>query len=200
MSARRGVLAVAVGVAALALGGCWSSPDPEPSASASPAPLPSVAPAGADLVCGMDARSVGLVTRSQVDRAEGELTVVDGVGAGECRVVAVEGASVPEHLAWVTFFAASSPQGVEARARLDGDPAVEGPDVVYGGVDGFVGGAVEPERRMTLGSTASVFFGDTLVRVTTVRGDVGRDPVQDLLALTLQVAASYGLDDATATP
>lgn len=162
--------------------------------------LPTAAPAGADLVCGIDRDSLAAATGFEVGRAEGELTVIDGVGSGECVVEAAEGEYISDPLAWVSFDGPSSSEWAQDRATLDGDPTVEAPDVVFDGVEGFVSGDVEPERRDTLGASASVFFGDTLVGVTTSRGDVGRDPAVDMLALTLQVAATYGLGNSTPTP
>lgn len=188
-------------VPVLFVAGCWPAPDPEPSVAASPVALSTVAPAGADLVCGVDRDSLAVATGFEVGTADGELTVVDGVGSGECVVEAAEGQYITEKLAWVSLYPASAPEAVRARARLNGDPTMEAPDLVLRGLDGFVGGALEAEDdRMTLGSTASVFFGDTFVRISTSRGESGRHSAADIVALVQQVAASYGLDDASPTP
>ena len=201
MTAKTLVRLIVVVVPVLLVAGCWSAPDPAPSVAASPVALPTVAPAGAHLACGIDRDSLAVATGFEVGTADGELTVVDGVGSGECVVDAAEGEYTTKPLIWVSLYSASSPEAVQARARIDGDPTIEAPALILRNLDGYVGGALEAEDdRMTLGSTASVFFGDTMVEVVSTRGDSGRHSAADIVALVQQVAASYGLDDASPTP
>ena len=46
---------------------------------------------------------------------------------------------------------------------------------------------------MTLGAVSDVFYGKIVVEVLTARAGVSRDPAADQVALTQQVAATYGV-------
>jgi len=184
-------LVVAV-VVALSVAGCWPSKDAEPAPVMSV--IPTTAAQGATLICGMDKAALEAATGFAVGRTEGELRVVDGVGSGECSVWAKNESLIDGALIVVTMLATSSPKGVTDRSELLGQDGNRAPDVTYTTVDGGIWGEVKTvPDQMTLGASSVVFYGETVIEVLTSRADRGRDPAADQLALTQQVAATYGL-------
>ena len=190
---------VAVAAVAVVLGvlvGCTSqgrAPDREPVLT----PLPTAPAKGADLVCGIERESLETATGLAVGSWEGELTVRDGIGSGQCVVQPKDKSLLSGPLLWVTMAAASSAEGLDARAHLDGD-GYRRPDVLYTSVDGGVWGDLKvQDKKMLLGGVSDVFWGDTLIDFTVSRGEVGRSLATDLLALNQQVATTYGLPDAS---
>jgi hypothetical protein len=162
--------------------------------------IPSVPDEGAELVCGMDRTHLEAALGVETGRIEDDLDVEDGVGSGQCTVWWRDESRTTSPLLFVTFFPASSQEGLEARARVDGD-GYPPPDVPFDSVDGGAWGGLEPEPgSATWGSTSRVFFEETVVVLSTANGGTDRDPAGDLLALTQQVAASYGLGDAQQSP
>jgi len=197
MRSRLRSVVVSVMVVVLA-SGCGMSKDdvPEPVMSV----IPTAAPAGVELICGMDKAAVEAATGFTVGRTEGELRIVDGVGSGECSLWAKNESLINGALMVVTMFASSSSEGIEDRSRVLGQ-GFRAPDLTYTTVDGGIWGAVKPDPGyMTLGAVSVVFYGDTVIEVLTRSADIGRDPAADQLALTQQVAATYGLVDTSATP
>ena len=81
----RFVAVVAVAVVLGVLVGC-SRPGPAPGPEPVLTPLPTAPAKGADLVCGMDRESLETATGLAVGSWEGELTVRDGIGSGQCVV------------------------------------------------------------------------------------------------------------------
>jgi hypothetical protein len=156
--------------------------------------IPTVAAEGADMVCGMDRVDLETAMGLTVGRFEDGLGVQDGVGSGECTVWPENESLVNGPLLWVTFFAVSSPDGIEWRARVDGGDGFRAPDAPFESLDGGAWGDLEEPGHMTLGATSAVFWGETVIMFTTSRGEVDRDHAADLVALTRQVADSYGLD------
>ncbi len=112
-----GVLAGVVAVCSLA--GCTN--DGDESAEPVTTPLPTVAAEGADLVCGMDREDLHVAMGLAIGRVEDHLSVRDGAGSGQCTIWAETESLVNGPLVFVTFYEASSPDGVEARARVDGE-------------------------------------------------------------------------------
>ncbi len=49
--------------------------------------------------------------------------------------------------------------------------------------------------QLSLWASSKVFWGQTLIGLTTSSGGIQRDHAADLAALTQQVAASYGLQN-----
>jgi len=191
------VLSAAV---AILVSGCGTSKDdvPEPMMSA----IPTAPPAGAELICGMDKAALEAATGFTVGRTEDELRILDGVGSGKRSVWAMNESLIDGSLMAVTMFAASSPEGVRYRAKLLGQDGLHvPPQIAYTTVDGGIWGDVEAiPGHMTLGAVSVVFYDDTAIEVLTRSADVGRDPAADQIALTQQVAATYGLVDTSATP
>ena len=191
MRSRTSSAAVAI-VLVMAVAGCG------PSTDAAPAPVMSVIPTlptqGAALICGMDKAALEAATGFTVGRTGGELQVVGGVGSGECSVWAKNESMIDGALMVVTMLAASSPKGVTDRSKLLGQDGNRAPDLTYTTVDGGIWGEVKaPADQMTLGASSVVFYGPTVIEVLTRSANVGRDPAADQLALTQQVAATYGL-------
>lgn len=149
-------------------------------------------------MCGMDRADIEAVTGYTVERSGGELTVVDGVGAGECSAWAPEDSQIAGSLVNVQLSPALSADGDEARAMLAGEiDGVREADEVYTSRVGAIWGDVlnvgDLTSTTTIG-TSYVFVGDTLVTLLISRGDSGRDRPADQLALTEQIAATYGLE------
>ena len=192
----RFVAVAAVAVVLGVLAGCTSqgpAPDREPVLT----PLPTAAAEHSELVCGVERESVETATGLAVGRSESELTVRGGIGAGTCRAWAKNESLVVGPLLFVVMGAASSADGLDARARLDGD-RFRPPDLLYTSVDGGVWGDLELQRRsISFGAVSFVFWGDTLINLGVSRGEEGRSVATDLLALTQQVATTYGLPDAS---
>ena len=190
---------VAVAAVAVVLGvlvGC-SRPGPAPDREPVLTPLPTAPAKGADLVCGIERESLETATGLAVGRSEGELTVRDGIGSGMCRAWAKNESLVVGPLLFVVMAAASSADGLDARARLDGD-GYRRPDVLYTSVDGGVWGDLKVQRKsMSFGAVSFVFWGDTLINLIVASGEEGRSVATDLLALNQQVATTYGLPDAS---
>lgn len=93
----------------------------------------------------------------------------------------------------VRRYAASAPDGVTQRSALLGQDGLPAPQLAYTTVDGGMRGDVKAiPGHMTLGAVSVVFNGETVIEVLTVSAGVGRDPAADELALTQQVAATYG--------
>lgn len=177
---------------AVTVPGCTGlTASPVPTATA----IPTVAAAGADLVCGMDRGDLAKAMGLAIGRVEDELHVAGGVGSGECRVWPEDESLVNGPLLFVTFVDASSPDGLEARAHVDGD-GFRAPDVPYESLDGGAWGDLEGDpEQLTLGATSAVFWGQTVIDLTTSSGGVHRNHAADLAALTRQVAASYELPE-----
>lgn len=172
--------------------GCTPDEEPRPAATAVPtSPAP-----GADLVCGMDRADVEAVSGVDVESDGGELSVVDGVGTGECQVFTRDA----KWMMNVKLHDVTSPAGVEARANIAGTgEGVREPDVVYTTREGAIWGDVDAEEGApTLNATSYVVVGDTLVTMLLRYGQVDRDRQRDQLALTEQIAATYGLDPGAA--
>lgn len=172
--------------------GCTPDEGPRPAATAVPtSPAP-----GADLVCGMDRADVEAVSGVDVESDGGELTVVDGVGTGECQVYTRDATWMMN----VKFHDVASADGIEARAKIAGtQEGVREPDVVYTTREGAIWGDVDAqEGAPTLNATSRVVVGDTVVTVLLRYGQADRDRQRDQLALTEQIAATYGLDPGTA--
>lgn len=182
-----GVLGVVV-----LLVGCTQGQDVDPGPVMTV--IPTAAAEGADMVCGMDREDLETAMGLTVGRVEDGLSVQGGVGSGKCTVWAENESLVNGPLLWVTFFAASSPDGIEWRAHVDGGDGFRAPDAPFESLDGGAWGEVEGKPYMTLGATSAVFWGETVIKFTTKRGEVDRDHAADLVALTQQVAASYGLE------
>lgn len=176
-----------------AVSGCWLTEEREPDQEMTE--IHTQPAEGADLICGMDRGSVELAMGLAVGRVDDDLSVEGGVGTGECAIWPEDESLVDGPLLSVTLVPVASIEGREARGELEGADDFRRPDVVYDSVDGGAWGAVEPiPGRMTSGLVSYVFQDETLIRFVTVRGGVERDPVADVLALTRQVAGSYGLD------
>lgn len=128
---------------------------------------------------------------------DGGLSVVDGVGKGECTAWVGEGFFEGDVLVYVVFDASSSEEAEDARRRMRGE--VEGvlpPVEVYSDREGAIWGDVlNPDGSMTFQGNSYVFVGDTMVTLLVSFGAAGRDRVADHLALTEQIAETYGLDD-----
>ena len=179
-------------VVVVSVSGCWPSKDeaPEPVMSV----IPTAAAQGAKLICGMDRAALEAATGYAVGRTEGHLRMVDGVGTGKCSAWAKQESLIKGSLIAVTMYAASSPEGVSERSALLGQDGMPAPQISYSTVDGGIWGDVKAiPGHMTLGAVSEVFYGKTVVEVLTARADVGRDPAADQLALTQQVAATYGV-------
>jgi hypothetical protein len=185
------VVAVVAVVVAASVSGCWPSKGKVPDSVMSA--IPTAAAHGAKLICGMDKGALEVATGYAVGRTEGQLRMVDGVGTGKCSVWAKDESMINGSLMAVTMLAASSPDGVTERSNLLGK-GVRAPDLTYTTVDGGIWGAVKADPgHMALGAVSSVFYGATVIKVLTRSAGVGRDPAADQLALTQQVAATYGL-------
>jgi len=176
----------------VSVSGCWPSKDAEPAPVMSV--IPTAAAQGATLVCGMDKAALEAATGFAVGRTDGELHVVDGVGSGKCSVWAKNESLINGSLIAVRMYAASSPDGVTQRSALLGQDGLPAPQLTFTTVDGGIWGDVKAiPGHMTLGAVSVVFYGETVIEVLTARADVGRDPAADQLALTQQVAATYGV-------
>ena len=77
MRLRLGSVVVAV-VVAVSVSGCWPAHDAQPVMRV----IPTAAAEGSTLVCGMDRAGLAVATGFAIGRTEGQLRVVDGVGAG----------------------------------------------------------------------------------------------------------------------
>lgn len=126
----------------------------------------------------------------------GGLSVDDGVGAGECTAWVGEGIAAGDVLVQVDLDAASSEVAAEVRERLGGDlDGLSPPVATYSEREGAIwGDELNPDGSSTWGAVSSIFVGDTMVTLLVAHGAVGRDRVADHLALTEQIAATYGLD------
>ena len=180
-----------VGVCAVLLAGCAGGSEPEPGPTAVPA---SPAP-GADLVCGMARADIEAVTGSTVERTEGELTVVNGVGSGTCTAWAPEDVFLDGLLFHVELSPAASEAGARARAELAGQVVGKRvPEIVYSSREGALWVLDFGEGRLTGLGKSYVFIGDTVVMMVVDRGAEDRNRPGDQLALTEQIAASLGLE------
>ncbi|WP_029287112.1 hypothetical protein [Cellulomonas sp. HZM] len=163
--------------------GCTSQNKEEPVTTA----IPSTPAAGADLVCGMDRADVETAIGLDVGRVEGDLSEARADGTRVCDVWPTDKRFVSGAMLSVELVPASSAEGKDYRAQVDGTAkGVIPPDVAYDGIDG--GGWTG-----AVGGTSVVFVGDQAVVLTSTFKGEGRDPLKDLPALSLQVADSQGL-------
>lgn len=178
--------AVGLLVVAFVLAGCT----PEAETEAAPTPVPTSPAPGADLICGMARDDIEAVTGSTAERTQGELSVVDGAGSGECVAWAPEDPLVDGPLLSVVLAPAASAEGDKARAQLAGDlEGVREPEEVYTSHEGAIWGDVLNEGESTSTTTvgtSDVFVGDSLVTLLITRGAEGRDRPDDQLALGLE--------------
>lgn len=147
-------------------------------------------------VCGMNRADVEAITGRVVEPWSDGLTVADGVGEGECVGWIGRGVSEGDVLVRVVFAAASSEEAADRRAKIAGEvDGVVAPAAVYSEREGAIwGDALDTGESSPWGANSYVFVGDTMVTIQLTRGAAGRDRVADHLALTEQVAATYGLD------
>ena len=196
----RAVVVAVVVVAEVSGCGPLKDKDPAPVMSA----IPTAAAEGSLLICGMDRAALKAAAGVTVGRTEGELRMVDGIGSGECSVWAKDESLVTGSLVNVRMYSVVSPDGVKDRSRLLGTGGLPAPDLTYPTVDGGIWGDIKAKPgRMTSEAVSDVFYGNTVIEVLLSRGDVDRDRPADQLALTQQVAATYGLvapGGAVATP
>lgn len=172
---------------AVSLTGCTPDKEPAPEVSA----VPTTPAAGAELLCGMDRADLTAVIGQPVKNAFGELKLVDGAGAGECKVFTEGG----DWLVAVTLDAETSPAGEKARASIAGEAeGVREPDATYTSREGALWGDVLRENATTGYATSYVFVGSTLVTLGIKFGAVGRDRAADQLALSEQITATYDLE------
>jgi len=172
------------------------TPTPIPTPPPTPPSVPSTASAGAELVCGVDKADIELVTGSPVSRWEGDLLVHDGIGSGRCEVFS-------DARDWQVFVVELTPVTAEEaqlkHAEMDGwvgDP----PSLVYdpSQADGAIWGSRDnPGPRLTATTNSSIFWGPTLIDVYVRPLDTWRDGPADHLALTSQIARTYGLQRPT---
>ena len=188
----RGIM-IAVVVCGL-LAGCTSKePGPEPSVVVAVSPT-----AGAELMCGVDRAAIEAVSGYPVDRVSDQLTFQDGVGTGSCEVWTTEQHSV---LFAVEMWPTSSEEAQQLRADVDGHGSND-PSYAYDPsvADGAMwSGNDEPSDRVRGSVFSHIFLGDTLVRVYFSAVAPLRTPSQDFLAITEQVATTYGLQRPGAT-
>lgn len=182
---------ISAAAALLLLAGCTV---PRPDADATPARFPTTPEPEAALVCGVEQAAVELLTGNPTSRSNDEIVVADGVGSGECEVFS--DARRGEQFV-VTLHPATSPEAAQMRERLQGTLG-RPPSVVYdaGSADGGTWGTgATPSTGDGVSAGSSIFWGDTLIEVfISPAAATGRDLSADLLALTSQVAASYGLE------
>ncbi|MDM7831246.1 hypothetical protein [Cellulomonas edaphi] len=173
-----GLLAAAALGAAVA--GCTSSTKEEPM----PTEIPSRPASTADLVCGMDRADVETALGLKVGRVEGSLESAGADGVRECEIWPTDTSLVDGAMLFVTVQPASSAEGKDLRAQVDGDaPGVVEPSVRYTDQDGAAWtGAV--------GASSVVFAGDQVVELTSSWKGEGRDPLHDLPALSAQVVST----------
>lgn len=152
-----------------------------------PTEIPSKPAAGAELVCGMDRADVEAAMGLKVGRVEGDLKTADAEGKRECDIWPTDTSLVDGAMVFVSVLPASSTEGKQLRAEVDGTATgVTEPSARYTDLDGAAWSG-------SVGASSVVFFGDQVVAMTsTWKGD-GRDPLEDLPALSAQVASSAGL-------
>ncbi len=190
MRRHRVVGAAAALLATCALAGCSLFDDKEPGPVTTR--IPSEAPAGADLMCGMDPASVETAVGYPVDRVEGSLE------NGTCTLWPVEGTFLREWLLSARVIDATSQEATELRGAIEGTSdagSTRPPDVSY---EDVLGGAWRvdlggDEATSHAGATSIVFAGDRAVILTSDATAEGRDGPADHLALSRQLAASLGL-------
>ena len=189
MRGRTRMRGVVVGVVVCGLlAGCTSKePGPEPSVVVAVSPT-----AGADLACGVDRAAIEAVSGYPVDRVTGELSVQEGVGSGRCEVWTDERDGV---LFVVELWPLSSEKALRVRDLVDGkvgNPATYTYDPSV--ADGAMWNANDVPFENVSGSVLTyIFWGDTLVKIYFSAVAPLRTPSQDFLAITEQVATTYGL-------
>ena len=193
-SHRRTVFVLGAVAAAIALVGCTGGP--RPTDAASPAPVSSSAAAGEPAVCGVAVADVELATGLSVGQSHDRLAVRDGAGSGRCEAFSDE---ADGELIVVEMYALDDVEAQEVRAAIDGDgpSPVRVPDVRFDPdvADGAVWGvSATPDRYLTSGPRSRVFWGDTMIEVYLTHSAAWRMGADDLLAMTFQVAQSYGLE------
>jgi hypothetical protein len=140
----------------------------------------------------VDRASIEAVSGYPVDRVTGDLSVQEGVGSGRCEVWTTDRDGV---LFVVELWPTSSEEAQQRRADVDGrgstDPTYTYDPSVADGV--MVGGNDVPSDRVRGSLFSYIFLGDTLVRIYFSAVAPLRTPSQDFLAITEQVAKTYGL-------
>lgn len=153
-----------------------------------PTEIPSQPAAGADLVCGMDRTDVETAVGLEVGRVEGDLDAVDGDGKAQCDIWPTDSTLVDGAVLFVSVLPASSDEGHDLRAQVDGTATgVTEPTVRYTDLDGAAWSG-------SVGASSIVFVGDRAITLTSTWKGEGRDPLKDLPALSQQVASSEGLN------
>jgi hypothetical protein len=134
----------------------------------------------------MDRATIEMVTGYKVGRSDGTLTVQGGVGTGTCSVW-TDSKHGGDALLTVWLYPTSSAKGIDSRDIVDGRQG-NAPTLVY--PRDVVDGAY---WKGTLDGGSTVFWGATVIEISVVcvvRGCTGSD---DLLAMSQQVAATYGV-------
>ena len=123
----------------------------------------------------------------EIGRVVGDLETADADGKRTCDIWPTDTSLVDGAMLFVSVLPASSTEGAKLRSELDGTATgVTEPTVRYPDLDGAAWSG-------SVGASSVVVVGDQVVALTsTWKGD-GRDPLEDLPALSSQVAASQGL-------
>ncbi|MBO0898674.1 hypothetical protein J1G42_01705 [Cellulomonas sp. zg-ZUI222] len=187
--------AVVVAVAgALALAGCTGGPSPTDTAS--PGPVSSAAAADEPVVCGVAVGDVELATGLSVGRSDDQIVVRDGAGTGRCEAFSDD---ADGELVVVEMYELDDVEAQQVRAAIDGDEpsAVRVPDIRFDPdvADGAAWGVTAtPNQNLKQAPHSRVFWGDTMIYVYLTQTASWRAGADDLLAMTFQVAQSYGLE------
>jgi hypothetical protein len=186
-----GPIAACVAVASAA---CTT--EPSPAGPTTPVPVSSSPPAGVELACGIDPEDLERLVGHAVDRWEDDIVVRDGAGTGECTVFN-DDYHERNGFFTVTLYPLNTSEAQDTRATVDGLRALNPFDVIFDRrlADGGVWGAVErPNERPHSSVVSRVFWGDTMINLTAGRITPWRTGSDEMLALTFQVAQSYGLE------
>ena len=178
----------------LAVSGCTGGQDPADAAS--PTPVASSPASGESLVCGIGVVDVELATGLSVGRSDDGIVVRDGAATGTCEAFSQD---ADGELVVVRMYSLDDVEAQQVRTAIDGGGAtpVRVPDIQFEPdvADGAAWGvSATPDSYVTTGPHSRVFWGDTMIEIYLQRSDEWRLGADDLLAMTFQVAQSYGLE------
>lgn len=193
----RCLMVFTVAVVAIGLAACTADEVP-----GRPTPIASAAPVGAPVVCGVGVADVERTTGRTVATSQDRIVAHEGVGAGVCEVFSNESDG---ELFVVQMYPLDDPEARAVRAALDGSsPSTwSAPQVRLDaeGLDGGlwgVGSTPTADGYGKRGLWAFTFWGETMLQVYLQQSAPWRTGVDELVAMTFQVAGSYGLDRSAA--